>query len=157
MKTPREILLARHKAADTKLDAVRHTVVAELNAKTPRREDARFEVAARESASPPRVFAPLRLCVEKVWLELLWPCRRTWSALAAVWLAVLVFNHAQAESGPAVVARSSAPPAEIRLALREQHRVLEEILGPKILVTPAEPPRRPNHQPRSDRRSLGMA
>lgn len=158
MKTPREILLARHKDAEAKLDHVRRAVVSELNARAQSREDAKLgETRTTSSPASLGAFASWRLGVEKVWQELIWPCRRTWAGLAAVWLAILAFNHSQAESRPPVVARASTPPAEIRLALREQHRVLEEILGAKTPAPPAESPRRPNNQPRSERRALGMA
>ena len=137
MKTPREILLSRHKEADAKLDQIRRAVVADLTPRPTKEPEISF--------------------VLKLWRELVWPCRRTWAGLAATWLAILVFNHSQSGSGPAVVAGASAPPAEIRLAWREQHRVLEEILGAKAPVTPAEPPRHPNNQPRSERHLVALA
>lgn len=133
MKTPREILLARHQGAEPQLDGIRRAVVADLK------------------PSPPcEPGIPFLL---KLWRELIWPCRRTWAGLAAAWLAILVFNHSQSESTPAVTAQVHTPPAEIRLALREQHRVLEEILGIRAPAISVERVRRPNNQPRTERRS----
>jgi len=92
-----------------------------------------------------------------IWHELIWPCRRIWVGLAPVWLALLVFNVAHSDRGRIVTAKSTMPPGEMRLALQEQQRILAEIIGPTPPAAPAEPPRRPNHQPRSERRSVAMA
>ena len=132
MKTPRDILLQRHRTANAKLDQIRRNVVAGL---TP--------LPARDSGLPV-AFAL------KLWCELIWPCRRTWAGLAAVWLALLVFNLTQGERSQMVVAKSTTPPEEMRLALQEQRRVLEEIIG-STPPSAAEPPRRPDTQPRSQR------
>lgn len=137
MKTPREILLGQHQAASAKLDEVRQAVVAEL---TPQ--------PAREPGVP---FAL------KIWRELVWPCRRTWAGLGAVWVAILVFNSAQSERSQVVLAVVATSPGEMRLALQEQRRVLDELIGSPKPVQPAEPPRRPNNQPRSERRAVAMA
>lgn len=131
MKTPREVLLQQHQAARTKLDQIRRNVVAEL---TPRESNLTIAL------------------VLKLWRELIWPCRRTWAGLAAVWLAILAFNLTHAEHSQIVTTKSTTPPEEMRLALREQRRVLEEIIGSTPPPSPTEPSRRPNTQPRSQRR-----
>jgi len=146
MKTPREILLARHQVAETKLDQIRHEAVrvsAEVNRRSlPVRE---FTFAATAF----RAFAiPLR--------ELIWPCRRTWAVLAAVWVAILAFNLTQTERIQTVAEKSTTSPAGIHLAFLERQRLLAEIIGPTPPASPAEPPRRPNPQPRSERRPTLM-
>jgi len=135
MKTPREILLQHHQTVTPKLDAIRQSAVANLK---------ECPVAREQSL-------PVALAF-KLWRELVLPCRRTWAGLAAVWLAILVFNLTHAERIQIVTAKSTTPPEEMRLALQEQRRVLEEIIGPTPLAPAAEPPRRPNTQPRSERR-----
>ena len=137
MKTPREILLARHQAAETKLDEIRRAVAADLS-----------PCPAREPEIP---------FVLKLWRELVWPCHRTWGGLAVVWLAIAVFNLSHSDNSHTITAKSTTPPGEMRLALQEQHRVLAEIIGPGLPQSPAEPPRRPNNQPRSQLRSVAMA
>lgn len=139
MKTPREILLARHQAANPKLDKMRRAVVADLTSR------------------PARAGETLALLLLKLWRELIWPCRRTWVGLAAVWIAIIAFNLSDAGPGPAVVAKSATPPAEMRVAFQEQLRLLEEIIGRVPQATPAEPPRRPNNQPRSELHSVAVA
>lgn len=137
MKTLREILLEQHQAAMPKLDAIRRAALAEL---TPQ--------PAREPQMP---------FILKLWRELIWPCRRTWAGLATAWLGILLFNSAQSERSQTTLAKSAAPPGEMRLALQEQRRVLDELIGSTKPAQPAEPPRRPNNQPRSERRAVATA
>jgi hypothetical protein len=142
MKTPREILLARHQTAEAKLDRIRRDAVlvaADVNRRSaPLRE---FTFAA----TAVRVLAIF-------YRELIWPCRRTWAGLAAVWLAILAFNLPQAERGQIASAKATTSPAGMRVALLEQKRLLAELIGPVSQLSPAESPRRPKGQPRSERR-----
>jgi hypothetical protein len=92
-----------------------------------------------------------------LWRELIWPCRRIWVGLAPVWVALLVFNVTHSERGQIVTAESKIRPGEMRLAFQEQQRILSEIIGPRSPISPAEPPRRPNNQPRSERRAVALA
>lgn len=146
MKTPREILLARHQAAGTELDRIRRDAVrvaADVNRRSaPVRELTFAATAFRSLAIPFR--------------ELIWPCRRTWAGLAAVWVVLLVFNVTQAEPGQITVAKSTALTGELRLTFLEQQRLLDEFIGPPPSSSPGEPPRRPNPQPRSERRGTLM-
>ncbi len=140
MKTPREILLQRHDAATPKLDAIRRAAVRELN--NQKTNDQNWAA----------VFGVWSLgCLEKLWLELVWPCRRTWAGLAAVWVALAVFNAVQAERGHTVVANTTSP-ATMRLAFQEQQQILAELIGQTPPAPPAAPPHRPNNQPRSEKR-----
>lgn len=70
MKTPREILLARHADASAELDALRRSVVAEL-----------------KPAESPGWLAV-------AWRELFWQPRLVWTGLAAVWVFLLGGNIA---------------------------------------------------------------
>lgn len=95
-----------------------------------------------------------KLSFDLLWRELVCPCRGTWAGLAAVWLTILVFNHSQADGNPAVLVNSPTPPGEMRLALREQRRVLDELIGPGSVASTVEPPRHPYNQRRSERRGV---
>jgi hypothetical protein len=92
-----------------------------------------------------------------LWRELICPCRRIWVGLAPVWVALLVFNATHSDQNQPKIAKSTMAPGEMRLALQDQQRILAEIIGPQWPTSPAEPPRRPNNQPRSEQQSrLGM-
>ena len=136
MKTPREVLLQRHQAVARRLDQIRHVTIASLQERS----------TVRDQTLPIAI-------ILKLWRELIWPCRRIWAGLAAVWLVLAVFNLTHAEHGKTAVAKSSPPSAEVRIAFQEQQRLLAEILGPPRAAAPAEPPRRSNPRPRSERQT----
>ena len=104
MKTPREILLEQHRSAAPKLDAIRNEV---LNAER------------RGAEAHPNW---LVLC----WRELIWPSRRIWTGLAAVWVLILAANISLREHSPAIV--KSGSPSEMMMTLKDQQKILAELL-----------------------------
>ena len=72
MKTPREIILESHRAAEPRLDRLGEAVLA-------------AELGTAHKASRGRA-NPVGAMMQKLWLELIWPYRRTWAGLAAVWV-----------------------------------------------------------------------
>lgn len=137
MKTPREILFERHRQAEPRLDEVRRQALAELTAAS--RED-----GLRRSRSE-------RL-LKKIWLELIWPSRRAWAGMAALWLALLAANFGMKATAASSTAGRSAHRGELVQALEEQRRLLAELL-PISKPPPVEPPR-PGSRPRSQRVAL---
>jgi len=118
----------------------------------------RWAKAVQTAGEPEFVRPPWpALALRTAWHELIWPCRRTWAGLAAVWLGIAVFNLSHSGPRETVTAKSAMPPGEMRLVFQEQRSVLAEIIGPGLSRPPAEPPRRPNNQPRSQLRSVAMA
>jgi hypothetical protein len=155
MKTPREVLFARHRRVQPKLDEVRHAALAQLQA--PRSADAPVRADLGQSDSrrgtsaaqwPGRGGLVIRAAL-KLWQELVWPCRRTWAGLAVIWLLLLAANIEM--KGPSVMALGdhSVPTAEVVRSFAEQQRLLAELLQPPASPPPAPP--RPNPQPRSER------
>ena len=138
MKTPRDILLARHQAAAPKLDAIRRAVVAGLN-----------HQATKEQSIPASLAASLLGCFHKLWLELFWPARRTWAGLAAVWIGILAVNFSQRDPAPVLAVKSSSP--QMMLTFRQQERLLAELTGPNE-PSVAEPPKKVVPRPRSELR-----
>jgi hypothetical protein len=136
MKTPREILLARHKPAEAKLDGIRHDAVrvaADVNRRSPPVRELTFAATLQ-----------LRL------REGLWPCPQAWAGVATVWLVILAVNFATRETTPRNFARQVAPPSpEMLMVLRQQQLLLAELVErpePRAADRPkAVPPR-----PRSD-------
>ena len=130
MRTPRGILLNRHEAADAKLDSVRKNALATAFPRTSTKPSLPVHVAF------------------KIWRELIWPSRRIWTGLAAVWVFILMVNLNLKVSGPrAIVTNSSS--ADFMMAFREQEQVLAELTGrlePKV----AEPKKQFVPQPRSE-------
>lgn len=126
MKTPRDILLARHQAAAPKLDAIRRSVVIELN-----------NQGTKEPSRMPSLVALSLGCSNKLWLELVWPCRRIWTGLAAVWLVLVIFNFSQRDGLQVVMAKSSTPEA-MTMTFRDQQKMLNELFADRSLPAEAE-------------------
>ncbi len=82
------------------------------------------------------------------WLELIWPYRRIWTGLAAVWILILIFNFSQRDPSE-LMARKSPPSPEMILVFRQQQRLLAELIGPNEPQA-VEPPKPFLPQPRSE-------
>lgn len=131
MKTPRDILLERHRDAEAKLDAIREKVVA-----------TEMPVAARHA----RPSFPIRAALA-LWRELFLPCGPIWAGVAAVWL-VIVALHLSAGEKPGMAGRSSQPvDANALMALRERRQLMAQLLGP-VSSSPADRPK--SSGPRGD-------
>jgi len=83
----------------------------------------------------------------KLWQELIWPCRRIWLGMAAVWLIVLACNMSMDDTPKVAASQMPAPTPEMVAALREQKQLLVQLLDPNAASPPAANPR-----PRSERR-----
>ena len=142
MKTPREILFARHQAAAPKLDAIRQEVVRELN-----------NQATKEQSRPASFVAWFLGCSNKLWLELVWPCRRVWTGLAAVWVLIFIINVSQRDGSQTMIAKS-APTIEMMTAFRDQQKMLNELLADRSLPVEAERPRIFSPKPRTETMEL---
>lgn len=106
MKTLRDLIFDRHRAAVPLLDSIRAEVVSRLS---------RRDEAPRGSL----LFAATR----KLWEELVWPCRRAWTGFAVVWIALLGVHLATPREAVKV-----APIASQAFAQRQ--RLLAELLHP---------------------------
>jgi hypothetical protein len=118
MKTPRDILFARHQNAAPKLDAIRHEAVARLN-----HQDTKAQSWTENLVS---------WCLgasNKLWLELIWPCRRIWTGLAAVWILIFIVNFSQHDKSEMMARKSPPPSPEMILTFRQQEILLAELIG----------------------------
>jgi hypothetical protein len=135
MKTPREILFARHQAAAPKLDVIRREI---LDAEFKRVGQAsRLSPSARMKKSETSATPVLRL----LWQELIWPSRRIWTGLTAVWVLIFVFDFSQRDPSERMAQKSPPPSPEMILTFRQQERLLTELIGPNEpqAVAPAIP------------------
>ena len=138
MKTPREILFGRHKAAEPKLDQIRREALAQMGEKVSR-------VESRERESTPILF--------KLWLELILPAKRIWTGLAAVWVAILVLNFsASDDSSPQLASKSAAPDRQTIAELKEQKLLMAQLLGLNDASADADKPKSIAPRPRSEKR-----
>jgi hypothetical protein len=138
MKTPREILLARHQAMTPKLDAIRRSVVIELN-----------NQETKEQSRPVSLVTSLLGCSNKLWLELVWPCRRIWTGLAAVWVVLAIVNVSQRDGLQVHLAKTSTP-AAMTMTFRDQQKILNELFADRSVPAEAVRPRIFSPKPRTE-------
>ena len=135
MKTPREVLLSRHRSAEPQLDAIRRQIL------TPAGEN------------PPRAKSVLSRVIESC-REFFRVPRIAWVGLAAAWLIIVALNVASSDApgvNIAVAGPPSRPSPEMLQALREQKRLFAELVG-SLSAPEAEAPRFVP-RPRSDRQT----
>jgi hypothetical protein len=142
MKTPRDILFTRHQAAAPKLDAIRREVVAGLNDQDTKARSKVVTLVAWHLGGS-----------NKLWRELVWPCRRIWAGLAAVWVLIFIVNFSQRDGSQTVIAKST-PPTEVMMTFRDQQKWLDELLADRSLPMDAERPRIFSPKPRTETMKL---
>jgi len=122
MKTPRQVLFDRHRAAEPKLDALREKLLASM---APEPQDA-------DDARTPAFLPALRALLN----SLRWHA----AGLGALWAIILVLHSASDAPAAPVLAKKSPPPRQLLMALRENRRqVLELIESPPTVTAPAPP------------------
>jgi hypothetical protein len=130
MKTPREILFDRHRQAESRLDAVREKALAAVA----------VEGTTQRLQPNPSIGSLFQAVLRKAWSELIWPSRRAWAGMAAVWLAVVAANLEWKTTLPAVPAIRSVRAHEVAQAFEEQRRLLAELLPTAEPLPPDQAP-----------------
>lgn len=138
MKTPRDILFARHQAAAPKLAAIRRAVVSELN-----------HQGTKEPSFPASFVSSLLGCSNKLWLELIWPSRRVWSGLATVWVLLLLINVSQRDNASSVTGQTVRSCGTV-MSLQAQQRLMNELLADRSTSPDADRPRNFSPKPRTE-------
>jgi hypothetical protein len=129
MKTPREILFEKHRAAGQKLDAIRESIVSECGRPRPQQATNVFRV---------------------LWQELVWPCRRIWVGLSVVWVGIIALWLT--EPGTAVRETVRVAPQMAAAVIVEQRRELALALGESEVPQPVPQPQPSLPRPHSARR-----
>ncbi|HKW28479.1 MAG TPA: hypothetical protein VJT54_04025 [Verrucomicrobiae bacterium] len=60
-----------------------------------------------------------------------WPHPVAWAGLAAIWIFILAINFTLRDTAPVVVDRFSPPTTEVIVEVRQQQRLLAELIGPR--------------------------
>ena len=108
-------------------------------------------IQSAAGSKPARRLTPGSLLLT-MWRELIWPCRRAWAGMAALWLVMWGINSGLSNT-PATAANAQAASAPaIWQTFEEQRRLLAELTQPLNLQL-GEPPRPDKPRPRSERRT----
>jgi len=126
MKTPREILIQRHRSADARLDALRREVVAE------------YVVAPQSTAESDHApgFNAASVAL-KLWRELILPCRGLWLGLGAAWLVIVAAHFVVPDSENS---RAMAATKQIQSSPAIMAAVKEQKIWMIQMLEPATPP-----------------
>ena len=122
MKTPREVLLARHRGIEPKLEQMWPFVAAVCD----RRGSREVGAHTRQRPTGQGGKAPLQL----LWRELIWPCRRVWAGLACAWTLIIVVHVASSEPTTRDTGKTPPQSREEMQALAEQRRMLAQLIEP---------------------------
>ena len=137
MKTPRDLLFARHQAAMPKLDAVRRVVLAEeLN-----------NEATKEQCSG--LVTSLLGCLQIPWRELVLPNRRIWTGLAAVWLLIFLVNFSLRDTVSSVTGQPVRT-APVMMSWQVQQRLMNQVLADRVITPDIDRPRNETPRPRTE-------
>jgi hypothetical protein len=120
MKTPREVILERHQAAEARLMAIR------------------AEDLAAKANGQRRPSLSLADAAHKFWLEAIWPWRRVWTGVGAAWVVILGMNLVISDPSQPV-ASQSRPSPEAQAVLQQQEQLLTQLLGTDTPPPPARP------------------
>jgi hypothetical protein len=69
-----------------------------------------------------------------------WPHPRAWAGLAAVWILILAVDFSLRDPSPAMAEKSAPSSPEVMVELRQQQRLLVELMG-SSQTREAEPPK----------------
>jgi anti-sigma factor RsiW len=106
------------------------------------------EIKSADRRNSIALFSPRAVLLE-CWRQLIWPSRRIWSGLAAVWLLILIANLDFHASTPRMMATTSPRSADFIMAFREQQQVMAELTD-HADVKAIEPPTQFVPRPRSE-------
>jgi hypothetical protein len=72
--------------------------------------------------------------------SLFWPHPRAWAGLAAVWILILAVDFSLRDPAPVMAEKSAPSSPEVMVELRQQQRLLVELMG-SSQTREAEPPK----------------
>ena len=94
-------------------------------------------IQAAGRPEPTRRLTPATALSE--WLkDVIWPCRRVWGGLAAVWMVILAGNLSLREHPQTFMKKSSPTPQEMIMAIKDRQSILAELLSDHSLPHDAD-------------------
>jgi hypothetical protein len=143
MKTPRELILEKHRNAETRLAAIRpeDLAAAARSAITAAPIEGEGRLSAVASAEAEDEGAGWLLSIARnFWRESIMPWHRVWMGMAAVWLGILALNFASHDAPQMAAAKAPATDSRVVLAAwRERRQMFAQLLGPAMPAVDAAP------------------
>lgn len=111
----------------------------------------RSEILAAAQAAAPSRRSPLSAILHSL-SSILWPSPYAWGGLAAAWVLIIAVNCVPGESHTLVAKKVSPSSPQIMETVREQRKLLVQLIGqPELPPAAVDRPRSHPIQPRSDR------
>jgi anti-sigma factor RsiW len=107
-------------------------------------------IHAAARAERNRRFAPLT-AFSSWWQEVIWPWRRAWAGLAAIWLMIFAGNLSLHDRSPSFSAKSSPASPAVIASFKDQQKILAELLADHSAPREAERQKKFSPQPRTER------
>jgi hypothetical protein len=111
-------------------------------------------LSAAERASRPAPGASFLSIFNSQLSTILWPHPKAWAGLAAAWILIFAVDFSMRDTTPVVAEKAVPPSPEVIVELKQQQRMLAELIGASQ-ARDAEPPRF-SPQPRSERVEILM-
>jgi hypothetical protein len=129
MKTPRELILERHRAIESRLERIRPEELA---------AQAREAMASTAHLDPVSQEAGFWAVAREFWMESIRPWRRAWIGMAAAWIVILVSFAATHDMPQTARVKVSPPSPELMAALREQRQMMLQLFETSVPARPVE-------------------
>ncbi|MGB7770194.1 MAG: hypothetical protein WBN22_15275 [Verrucomicrobiia bacterium] len=84
--------------------------------------------------------SPSKLNWRAMLTNIFWPNPQAWAGLAAIWILILAVDFSMRDKSPVVADKSAPPSPQVIAELRQQQRLLVELLG-SSQTREAEPPK----------------
>src|SRR5208282_6906318 len=88
-------------------------------------------LSAAERASRPAPHASFLSTLNHQLSTILWPHPKAWAGLAAIWILIFAVDFSLRDKTPVMAEKSAPPSPEVIVELRQQQRMLAELIGPR--------------------------
>lgn len=109
---------------------------------------------AREFTFAATTFRRLLSTLNAQLSTILWPNPQAWAGLAAAWILILAVDFSIRDKPPVVAEKSAPPSPEVIVELKQQQRMLAELIGAR--ETQDAEPQKVFPRPRSERAEIVM-